>query len=113
MIPPRFRCTLVWCGADSSWSCAPACGLFPDLSGLSDAGREDVSVVDAGLDATANVTAEDVAPEAAPPCPDGAGPTMVNVGPFCIDSTEVTANQCNASSFAADSTATRAGPTNR
>jgi hypothetical protein len=50
----------------------------------------DASGVDSPLeDSPADVTEPDVTPS----CPGQAGPTMVNVGSFCIDSTEVTNSQ--------------------
>jgi formylglycine-generating enzyme required for sulfatase activity len=42
-----------------------------------------------GVDAGADVTPGDAAPPSFR-CPEGRGPAMVNVGAFCVDSTEVT-----------------------
>ena len=77
-------------------SCVSACGLFPDLAGLTGNALDaslDVNPSDGHIDVSATDGSADA--EAAP-CPSGAGPAMVNIGPFCIDSTEVTASQYDA-----------------
>jgi sulfatase modifying factor 1 len=86
---------LVWRAAFLCCSLG-ACGLFPDLGGLTgtpDAGGGDALASDAGADAVSSDAGADANASDAATCPDGAGPTMVNVGPFCIDSTEVTVDQ--------------------
>ena len=71
-----------------------ACGLFPDVGDFSADGGSDGTALDgAGADAGADAGGD--ATETVP-CPDGGGPSMVSVGPFCIDSTEVTAAQYEA-----------------
>lgn len=88
---------------------AGACGLFPDLGGLT---AEDASLVDVhppevgpnetGPDTTSDVTVADTSSadvvDAGPvPCPSGRGPNMVHLDPHtCIDTTEVTVAQYRA-----------------
>ena len=76
---------------------AAACGLFPDLGGLAgDAAAVDASPLDAA-DATSASDASDASETGdagdgatKPACIGSAGPSMVVVGSYCIDSTEVT-----------------------
>jgi formylglycine-generating enzyme len=75
-----------------------ACSLFVDTSGLdtlADASadavsdtKRDVTPTDAGHEASAS-DAHDGAHEAGA-CPSGRGPSMIDVGLFCVDSTETT-----------------------
>jgi sulfatase modifying factor 1 len=88
-------------------ACVAACGLFPDLEGLSGDAGLDVTQTDApqtetGSDATLDAP-KDVSGDApkdvfdAGPgdaCPSGRGPSMVKLdAKTCIDSTEVTVGQ--------------------
>jgi formylglycine-generating enzyme required for sulfatase activity len=74
------------------------CGLFPSLDDLTqkgDAAVVDVSVTDVttGTDAGSEASAADASPDVTKTdggCPGTAGPTMVPISGFCIDSTEVT-----------------------
>jgi formylglycine-generating enzyme required for sulfatase activity len=83
---------------------AGACGLFPDLGGLtandasteSDAPGADVTTNDSSTDAGGDdvVSSQPDADATAPACPSGRGPAMVKLDPHaCIDTTEVTVAQ--------------------
>ena len=113
------RATLVLAAAAAfalgAWSCSAITGVGnlvevgPDASGLDgsgDAGPADA--FDASVESAADMTADtrvpldahaeagaDAAdsgpvPDAPPPCPGTGGPVGINVGGYCIDSTEVT-----------------------
>jgi len=73
---------------------AGACGLFPDLADLGGGdATSDVTPVDASDAASSEAGVEagsDALPEAGPKCQGTAGPPMVAIDGFCIDSTEVT-----------------------
>ena len=81
-------------------ACA-ACGLFPDLEGLSGGDAAiDVQSGDVTVDATTDAIADapmDVVEAGDGACPSGRGPTMVKLdGKTCIDTTEVTVAQYRA-----------------
>ncbi len=88
---------------------AGACGLFPDLGGLTandastetDAPVADVTTNDSSTDAGGSDVVSDVsqtdADATVPACPSGRGPSMIKVDPHtCIDTTEVTVAQYRA-----------------
>jgi sulfatase modifying factor 1 len=91
-------------GACAIAAAATACSLFVDLNGLEDGGASCSDCGDAGPDSGVLDAATDTRPqnEAAPPesdasardaaCPSGKGPPMLSAGSYCIDSTEVTAD---------------------
>jgi sulfatase modifying factor 1 len=90
---PRARYVAVL----SACAALGACGLFPDVGALEgDGGNGDAAGPDATLDGDAldaDATVLDAGPGDAPSdasCPSGQGPTMVQFGKLCIDSTEVT-----------------------
>jgi formylglycine-generating enzyme required for sulfatase activity len=88
---------------------APMDVVAPDgASGAGDANATDAAAPDdearpeAGGPPDAPAEAQS---DAHPPCPGGRGPAMVDVGPFCIDSTEVTNSQYHDFLLASPSTA--------
>jgi formylglycine-generating enzyme required for sulfatase activity len=75
---------------------ACACGLFPDLSELTDDAGHDAMIAD-GATGDAADAAADAAADVSNGCPNHGGPAMVRVsdayGSFCVDATEVTSAQ--------------------
>ena len=84
---------------------AAGCSLTTSFDGLTGGGADGGAPPDATTDATTDATADAGAPDSGadgpPPsdagadgaCVGAAGPVMVSVGPFCIDTTEVTNDQ--------------------
>jgi formylglycine-generating enzyme required for sulfatase activity len=64
----------------------------PSEAGPKETGPRETGPVESGMDAKDD-SPPDVTEEPPFMCPGQAGPTMVNVGSFCIDSTEVTNSQ--------------------
>ena len=74
------------CSADGTWSACDCGGGTGGVGGTAGA--------DAGVGgASGSQTGGAAGSAGAPPCPAGHGPVMVDVGKFCIDSTEVTQAQ--------------------
>ncbi|MEZ4220362.1 MAG: SUMF1/EgtB/PvdO family nonheme iron enzyme [Polyangiaceae bacterium] len=91
------------CGADGTWGACDCSGTGGN-SGANTGGNggSDASAGSGGSAAGASGGASggggdggpaDSGPGGSPNCPQGKGPVMIDVGPFCIDSTEVTQKQ--------------------
>lgn len=91
------------CGADGTWG-ACDCGAAGSggggtagASGSGGGGGADASAGSGGVGGASGSGGDggptDSGPGGSPNCPQGKGPVMIDVGAFCIDSTEVTQKQ--------------------